>query len=300
MGVKKFRMTTHMVAHELASNIEEIFADHDVDIVAVDAQDDDDETTVCSASTDEGTFVSARSMRSSRSLMSPPPVADMLPTTLEFKPKVRTSRFDDEEEIDMMAQIEAMAAEADLAFENRRQGSGPTSTAVRGKRPVASDRGEGAVPAAVPPVGLPPPNDAGTVGTADARPSPDDVLGTLRSTIRPGAGAATDVTVTTTQADALSRNFLNASTSMVSTMVAASEGRVSEVHVLQYLGVTMVCIAANLAQSVRGAASAARRDAPPPPAGGPAGVGGRELMQSAMFLAFMVNGQRYLAKVTKK
>ncbi|EJK61278.1 hypothetical protein THAOC_18268, partial [Thalassiosira oceanica] len=122
LGGKKFRMTTHMVAHELASNIEEIFADHDVEIVAVDAADDDDETTVCSsAGSEDGTFVSARSMRSARSLVSGYDQGDGLPTTLEFKPKVRTSRFDDDED-DMMAQIEAMAAEADLAFEKRRRG----------------------------------------------------------------------------------------------------------------------------------------------------------------------------------
>ena len=299
---KKFRMTTHMVAHELASNIEEIFADHDVDIVAVDAaDDDDDETTVCSAGSEDGTFVSARSMRSARSLVSHFDQGDRLPTTLEFKPKVRMSRFDEED--DMMAQIEAMAAEADLAFEKRRQGSGPTaagatgsdSLVVEGKRPVTSDR-ENASEEVGTKRGAPP-SDA-ECGVTNSALSPDDVLGTLRSTIRPGAEAATDITVTTTQQDALSRNFLNASTSMVSTMVAASEGRVNEVHVLQYLGVTMVCIAANFAQSVRGAAAAARGDAPPPR--GSARMDGKELMQSAMFLAFMVNGQRYLAKVTKK
>ena len=92
------------------------------------------------------------------------------------------------------------------------------------------------------------------------------------------------------------RTFLNTSTSMVSTMVAASQGRVNEVHVLQYLGVTIVCIAANFMQHTRKAAT-----------GGGTKDKGKDssfipktILESAMFLAFMVNGQRYLAKVTKK
>ena len=137
----------------LASNVEEILADHDVDIAAADAQ----ETTVRSAvmsEEDDGTFVSARSRRSSRSLASPGlgGANELLPTTLEFESRIRTSRFEDEGEIEMMARIEAMAAEADLAFENRRQGSGGGGpTAVGVKRPVASDRGS-IVPAALPQV----------------------------------------------------------------------------------------------------------------------------------------------------
>ena len=97
---------------------------------------------------------------------------------------------------------------------------------------------------------------------------------------------------TASQKDAMSRNFLNTSTSMVSTMVAASQGRVNEVHVLQYLGVTIVCIAANFMQQ------GARKNFSP--GGGPNPFGAKEVFQSACFLAFMVNGQRYLAKVTKR
>ncbi len=81
-------------------------------------------------------------------------------------------------------------------------------------------------------------------------------------------------------------------------MVAASQGRVNEVHVLQYLGVTIVCIAVNFMQQARAAGGASGGPASPSIGGG--GFGAREVMQSAMFLAFMVNGQRYMAKVTKK
>jgi len=75
-------------------------------------------------------------------------------------------------------------------------------------------------------------------------------------------------------------------------MVAASHGRVNEVHVLQYLGCTIVCIAANFAQQ-------RQEKQPLQPPTNPS-FGARQIFQSAMFLAFMVNGQRYLAKVTKK
>ena len=103
------------------------------------------------------------------------------------------------------------------------------------------------------------------------------------------------------ECDALSRNFLNTSTSMVSTMVASSQGRVNEVHVLQYLGVTIVCIAANFMDKVRarGATTTASSSSSSKARGG--GFGATEVvLQSAMFLAFVANGQRYMAKVTKK
>mgnify|MGYP000462677111 CR=1 FL=1 len=107
-----------------------------------------------------------------------------------------------------------------------------------------------------------------------------------------------DDTKTTTSSNTSSseRTFLNTSTSMVSTMVAASQGRVNEVHVLQYLGVTIVCIAANFMQHTRkaaagGGARGSKKDSSFIP---------KTILESAMFLAFMVNGQRYLAKVTKK
>ena len=105
-----------------------------------------------------------------------------------------------------------------------------------------------------------------------------------------------DDTKTTTSSNTSSseRTFLNTSTSMVSTMVAASQGRVNEVHVLQYLGVTIVCIAANFMQHTRkatGRETSGSKDSSFIP---------KTILESAMFLAFMVNGQRYLAKVTKK
>jgi len=74
-------------------------------------------------------------------------------------------------------------------------------------------------------------------------------------------------------------------------MVAASQGRVNEVHVLQYLGCTIVCIAANFMQQKQEKQFATPMST---------SFGGKQIFQSAMFLAFMVNGQRYLAKVSKK
>ena len=56
-------MTPKMVAFELAHHIEDIFADHDVEILAVDADEDEGDS-------DDDTFVSARSRRSARSTRS--------------------------------------------------------------------------------------------------------------------------------------------------------------------------------------------------------------------------------------
>ena len=117
-----------------------------------------------------------------------------------------------------------------------------------------------------------------------------DILDTMKSLTR-GSSAVDISKCTPSQKEAFSRNFLNTSTSMVSTMVAATHGRVNEVHVLQYLGCTIVCIAANFAQQ--------RQEKQTVPPISP-NFGARQIFQSAMFLAFMVNGQRYLAKVTKK
>jgi len=75
---------------------------------------------------------------------------------------------------------------------------------------------------------------------------------------------------------------------MVSSLVAASQGRVNEIHVLQYLGATIVCIAANIMQQNRQTKTSAHP------------FGASEVFQSAMFLAFMHNGQRYMARVTTK
>lgn len=112
--------------------------------------------------------------------------------------------------------------------------------------------------------------------------TPDNFLGTVKSLINKEEDGVRERALVTQNKEALSKNFLNTSTSMVSTMVAASEGRVNEVHVLSYLGVTIVCIAANMKKMNPQAT-----------------FGAKEMLQSAMFLAFMVNGQRYLAKVTK-
>lgn len=75
-------------------------------------------------------------------------------------------------------------------------------------------------------------------------------------------------------------------------MVAATHGRVNEVHVLQYLGCTIVCIAANFLEKKQDKQTVFPPSSP--------NFSATQIFQSAMFLAFMVNGQRYLAKVTKK
>jgi len=137
--------------------------------------------------------------------------------------------------------------------------------------------------------------------------TPDDLLGTMKSMTNgedssSGASNTLENAVSTytvnSQRGTPSRNFLDASTSMVSTMVTASQRRVNEVHVLQYLGVTIVCIAANFMQQQRGDRSGLHYLTSPGGGVNPFRV--KEVLQSAMFLACMVNGQRYLAKVTKK
>ena len=91
------------------------------------------------------------------------------------------------------------------------------------------------------------------------------------------------------QSDARLGRVLDATTSTVSTLVAAADGSVNEVHVLHYLGATIVCIAAKVMQDRE------RGEGRPP-----SSFGVRDVVQSAMFLAFMANGQRYLAKVSKR
>jgi len=330
---KEFKMTPKMVAHELAMNIEDIFADHDVEIVAVDA-DDDDETTIAGLDgetidvdaefddrTDDDTFVSARSMRSLRSSRSMrsllrknenrsvivandenddinKPVMEI--TTKRKERKERMARgnrgmFDNYEEDDMMLKIEAMARQAESEFESRKKGAVevPRATIESTVDTMTNTKEDNVV------------QDLNAIADneIDAIPniSEDD---DVDDDIEISSPIPSPEPSSQTERDALARSFLNASTTMVSTMVAASQGRVNEVHVLQYLGVTIVCIAANFMQQARSAGAGG----PMSPSslgagiggGGGSGFGARDVLQSAMFLAFMVNGQRYMAKVTKK
>jgi hypothetical protein len=67
---------------------------------------------------------------------------------------------------------------------------------------------------------------------------------------------------------------------------------------LQYLGVTIVCIAANFMDKARARGVTTTASSSSKARGG--GFSATEVLQSAMFLAFVANGQRYMAKVTKK
>ena len=321
-----YKMTPKMVAYELAANIEDIFADHDVEIVAVDADDyadlDSDDEVGTSSSKDDDTFVSAKSMlnasdvRSVRSLVKEfnsgvggsssmsTPVLEIT-TKKKRQRKSKPSKFSNFEEDDMMLQIEAMARQADVAFESRKKNAalgGGTSAMELTEIDVVDDAAieEDYISKNQEEVDDEYVMEVVASSVDNEIPvTPNNVLGAMKAITKKGNSS---------QRDALSRNFLNASTSMVSTMVAASQGRVNEVHVLQYLGVTIVCIAANFMQHTRQAAgmsSPGGGGGMLSPGGGGVGFGGnsfgaKEIMQSAMFLAFMVNGQRYLAKVTKK
>ncbi|KAL3764503.1 hypothetical protein ACHAWO_007020 [Cyclotella atomus] len=266
-----YRMSPKMVATELAQHIEDIFADHDVEILAVDADDDDE--------SDDGTFVSARSHKSVRSVRSL--MAKQIELTNKQKGGRRqraknTNLFEGNDDNALALQIEAMAVQAEEAFGSRHgRKSAEIYTDVHAdvyEVPEMPDMTEA--------------NEGMAVIPEEFESS--DILDTMKSLTR--GSAVVDMTnCTPSQKEAFSRNFLNTSTSMVSTMVAATHGRVNEVHVLQYLGCTIVCIAANFAQQ--------RQDKQTTPISPNSGA---RLFQSAMFLAFMVNGQRYLAKVTKK
>ena len=290
----------------------------DADDADFDSEDDEMSDNL---SKDDDTFVSARSMRSLRSQTrsvrslvrgfesgtanKQQPVLEI--TTKKKERKSKPSKFDNYEEDDMMLQIEAMARQADVAFESRKKMSSTWDAAAGKNTPAiimpAIDAAEDSKADGV--------NTNTEIQEGDVNSSrtersalqtsaalgeerntitPNNVLGTMKAMTKKGNA---DVSNTSSS----SRTFLNTSTSMVSTMVAASQGRVNEVHVLQYLGVTIVCIAANFMQHTR---QAAGMQSPGVGGGGGHSFGPKEVFQSAMFLAFMVNGQRYLAKVTKK
>jgi hypothetical protein len=191
------------------------------------------------------------------------------------------------EENALAAQIEAMAAQADAAFEERPK---------KGLSQIAG------LPAAVEKVETSD-NSRSNIAT-DNIPAPkaaspsithnlDESFETTFEVVPDNFGCedaqeAAIITYGASDKDVMTRKFLTASTSTVTKMVAANQGRVNEVHVLQSLGCTIVCIAANYMSQVR--KSGSQLHAPKT----------SEVLQSAMFLAFMVNGQKYLAKVTQK
>ncbi|KAL7548523.1 hypothetical protein ACHAWF_011827, partial [Thalassiosira exigua] len=332
-----FRMTPQMVAYEVAANIEDIFADHDVQIVAIDEDDDD---------SDDDTFATARSSRSMKSVRSArskgrgfDPILDAKaePKTdvkaehdlgghlqeiiaKEQRPRrPRTTQFDNYEEDDMLLAIEAMAQQADAAFRDRKKD--PRSQSVVIEPTILSatieprnidiideeDANEDDSEEACAEKRINEKGDDREVIPEPAGQSPmsssidmkvddtgDQTLCTAKFATEADTPPVSEAASDFAMGEGSSRDFLNASASMVSTMVAASQGRVNEVHVLEYMGVTIVCIAANFARQRQFRGNGGE--------GGPGSpfAAAKEVFQSAMFLAFMVNGQRYLATVKKK
>ena len=292
-----FKMSPQMLAMELAQTIEDIFADNHVEIVAVDADQHDGHDDAGNFDNDDDSFVTARSHRTKstvgtlRSLGFQSPVRPKLnvvtPEGNKMKNAFREYKFAETmEENALAAQIEAMAAQADVAFEERP------------KKGLSQFAG---LPPTVEKMETPD-NSRSSIATEISLPktaSPSithDVEESFETTFEVGPDKfgcedtqeAAIITYGASEKDVMTRKFLTASTATVTKMVAANQGRVNEVHVLQSLGCTIVCIAANYMSQVR--KSGSQLHAPKT----------SEVLQSAMFLAFMVNGQKYLAKVTQK
>ena len=285
-----FKMSPKMLAMELAQTIEDIFADNNVEIVAVDTDDndgynnnriDDDDDN------DNDSFVSARSHRTKssagtlKSTKSRPRIV-----SLNNKTKTSTRQFKFAETMEdnaLAAQIEAMAVQADAAFEDRNKHNSAETTGV-------IDQTNGSKEAPVTEAAVFSTEESVTevdCGTHDLEESFETTFEEAMLNI--DGDDMEGVTKVTNRAskDAIARKFLNASTSTVSKMVAANQGRVNEVHVLESLGCTIVCIAANYMQSNR-------------QSGRSSSIKTIDVLQSATFLAFVVSGQRYLAKITQK
>jgi hypothetical protein len=250
---------------------------------------------------------SIRSVRSIKGFGSNKEEKPLFEITAKKRPprKPRASKFDSYGEDDLMKQIEAMAMQADADFEGRKKDRGGAgarggvviepviqSAVVRPRIGVIEEGPSESIA------------DEGSQSTgAQSKSGQDNENGGQSSSSSVDEEVAVDPEdvmekFASGQGEALSQDFLNASSSMVSTIVAASQGEVNEVHVLQYLGMTIVCIAANFIQQGRETFSSRGGGGGPGPGGNPFVT--KEVIQSAMFLAFMVNGQRYLAKVTKR
>ncbi len=311
-----FRMSPKLLAMELAQTIEDIFADNNVEIVAVDAGDDDgdDSRTENNNDTDSDTFVSARSHRTQSTHLTSSTNATRksakmprnIVTTKKHRTKTSPRQFKFTETMEdnaLAAQIEAMAVQADAAFEDR---SKKNSSRIASRATVAIDRSNNASPLST----ASPLSDGAAVSIAS--PLSDDVAVSLAAadsnaqdlseSFQTTFDAVSHIEIEIEREDAevvakatkrpskdnTTRTFLNATTSTVSKMVADNQGRVNEMHVLESLGCTIVCIAANYMQGNR------QKEQQKP------SIETTDLFQSATFLAFMVSGQRYLAKVTEK
>eukprot|EP00956_Cyclotella_meneghiniana_P039308 scaffold169324_cov73-Cyclotella_meneghiniana.AAC.4 len=186
-----YQMSPKMVATELAQHIEEIFADHDVEILAVDADDDDE--------SDDGTFVSARSHKSVKSVKSIRAKQKDLAQKSRRQRAKNVNLFESSNDDALALQIEAMAVQAEEAFGSR-----------HGKKPVEIEERDDdiyEVPA------LPDVIEEDELGVIPEEFESSDILDTMKSLTR--GGAVMDVSnCTPAQKEAFSRNFLNTSTSM--------------------------------------------------------------------------------------
>ena len=304
-----FEMSPKMLAMELAQTIEDIFANQNVEIVAVDADDNDDEdSTLANDDSDADTFVSARSHRS-KSTLSARKSAQRMPRNVVTKSKPIPRQFKFTETMEdnaLAAQIEAMAAQADAAFEDRskknssrRAAQSEKNSTRKAPQPVpvidkTETKKEVPVTAAAAPsmevadIDSDTRSFQSTFDDALSHIGSEDVRSCTENDDECKEKAEEKAKVTSiTKKDVVNRQFLNASTSTVSKMVADNEGRVNEMHVLESLGCTIVCIAANYMQKARHS-------------GKPSPIESKDVFQSSTFLAFMVSGQRYLAKVTEK
>ena len=302
-----FKMSPKMIAMELAQTIEDIFANNNVELVAVDADDNDEDDSRIDDDDDDDsdTFVSARSHRTKstvatfKSTKMPPNVV-----TPNYRTKTSPRQFKFTETMEdnaLAAQIEAMAAQADAAFEDRSKknssrGFADTTAVIDTMRSTnASPASDDAAVSSTEAFGAE--VDCNTQDLSESFETTFDALSHIECDGVEGAAKVTNreredmdvVAKVTNRAskDSVARNFLNASASTVSKMVADNQGRVNEVHVLESLGCTIVCIAANYMQQTR-------------QKGKSPSIETRDVFQSATFLAFMVSGQRYLAKVTDK
>lgn len=299
-----FKMSPKMIAMELAQTIEDIFANNNVELVAVDVDDNDEDDSRIDVDDDDDsdTFVSARSHRTRSTvatLKSTKMPRSIVTSNYRTKTSPRQFKFTETmEDNALAAQIEAMAAQADAAFEDRGKKNSSRGVAETIDKMRSTNSSPASDDAAVTSTQAVSVNvDCDTQDLSESFETTFDALSHIEcdgveavakvtNREREGVDVVGKVTNRASK-DTVARNFLNASTSTVSKMVADNQGRVNEVHVLESLGCTIVCIAANYMQTNRQKGKAPSIET-------------KDVFQSATFLAFMVSGQRYLAKVTNK
>ena len=196
-----YRMSPKMVAFELAQHIEDIFADHDVEILAVDADDDDE--------SDDESFVSARShrsvttVRSFRSLMAKQMALARNKQQSRSQRANNRSLFESDANNDLALQIEAMARQAEEAFGGR-FGRMPT---------LETDEKDNFYELPDMPNMVDASDENENMNVIPEEFESSDILDTMKSLTR-GSSVVDVSKCTPSQKEAFSRNFLNTSTSM--------------------------------------------------------------------------------------